>query len=247
MKTFRHAGDRGDIIYSLPVMRHLGGGTMLIESAPYTREQLTPDKWAGLDKILLEQPYVIDVKAYDGGVVDVNLNDFRDPMFKAIRAGHSRDVCLAEWMCRTHKVPVSTVDRQWLDINPHKVVRVVISRSGAGRNGRHVYHNPEFPWRRVMDKYAGDDVVFLGTELEHAVFSAQIADVQHYRTPSLYEAARVIAGADMFIGNQNCLAAIAEGLKKKKVLEVWPAGPNCLFTRDGVVNVFGYDQELPDL
>jgi hypothetical protein len=72
-------------------------------------------------------------------------------------------------------------------------------------------------------------------------------EVPHYKTKTLLEAARVIAGADLYVGNQTATHAIAEGLKKRIILEVWPEGPNCIVHRPGVVH--GWDQyvKLPEL
>jgi len=59
--------------------------------------------------------------------------------------------------------------------------------------------------------------------------------------------AQVISGADLFIGNQSCAYAIAEGLKKRAVLEVCTWLPNCLFHRPDVTHGWDFGTKLPDL
>ncbi len=66
-------------------------------------------------------------------------------------------------------------------------------------------------------------------------------------TANLLEVARVIAGSRLFVGNQSCPAAIAEGLKHPMILEVFPTMANCCFERLGRINAWGDDIELPAL
>jgi ADP-heptose:LPS heptosyltransferase len=71
--------------------------------------------------------------------------------------------------------------------------------------------------------------------------------VPHQPTSNLLEAARVIAGADLFVGNQSCCFWIAEAMKKKLVLEVWPQGPNSNVFRDGATQGFDQNVWLPEI
>lgn len=252
MTVFRHAGDLGDIVYSLPVVRHMGGGVLYIEAAPYTRQKLTRDKWCGIDRLLAEQPYISGVTDHRPSGVTVNLNDFRQIMFSELRVNKAAiGVSLQSWMLRAHRIPTTAADEPWLqvappaDFNPASV-RVVINRTGPGRDPKFVYHNPEFPWRKVLDTY-GDACCFIGSEHEWRSFCGTFGPVPWCSTPSLYEAAQVIAACDLFIGNQSVCHAIAEAMKKRIVLEVWPSGPNCLFHRPGVVHGWDHRVELPAL
>lgn len=247
MLTFRHAGDLGDILAFLPVMRFLGGGDLLIEAAPYTRQKLTPDKWCGLDLLLKQQPYINDVREWKMELVDYNGNDFRAAMVNDIkRRRFDRNKSLADWQLETHSIPLYEKDEAWLTIEPTKIARVVINRTGAGRHHQHVYHNSLFPWRKIWQKYH-QEAVFIGTPPEHVAFCSNCGHVPYYPTKDLAEAASVIAGADLFIGNQSACFWLAEGMKKNLILEVWPQGPNSLTNRPGAV--MGWDQNvtLPDL
>jgi hypothetical protein len=247
MLTYRHAGDAGDIIASLPVVRHFGRGDFLIEASTYTRQALTPDKWCGLDLLLKQQPYINDVREWRREMVTINLNDFRARLFKAIRVGQSKDKSLVDWCLEAHGLPLNLKDTAWLTVDqPVKAAKVVFNRTGPGREPHHVYHNLMFPWHRVWQKYH-ENAVFIGTSLEHASFCAQIGPVPHQPTSNLLEAARVIAGADLFVGNQSCCFWIAEAMKKKLVLEVWPQGPNSNVFRDGATQGFDQNVWLPEI
>lgn len=65
MKTFRHGGKMGDVIFSLPTIRELGGGILYLP-------ERTPDGCSNLYsfmKSLLElQPYITEVKEYPSGL-----------------------------------------------------------------------------------------------------------------------------------------------------------------------------------
>lgn len=247
MKTFRHAGDRGDLLAALPAIRAFGGGVLYIEAAPYTRERLTPDKWCGLDLLLKEQPYIEDVLPWQGQFVDFNLNDWRSSLVRALRRNQHKDKSLVDWQLEQYGIPLHAKDTAWLTVKePIRAARVVFNRTGPGRQKHHVYHNPAFPWHYVWEKY-GKEAVFVGTPDEHRMFCATCGRVPHYPTADLHEAARVIAGADLFVGNQSACFWLAEGLKKRLVLEVWCEGANSNVFRDGATQGLDENVKLPDL
>lgn len=246
MRTFRHAGDIGDIVSSLPVIRYFGGGALLIEAADYTRQKLTKDKWCGLDLLLKQQPYITDVREWNREMVSVNLNDFRANLHRFMRKGMFKDKSLTDWHLEAHGVPLTEKNTAWIQSEPHRVDRVVINRTGPGRAPHHVYQNPSFPWHRVWQKYH-KEAVFIGSPIEYEVFKHTCGEIPYFPTANLLEAARVIAGSDLFIGNQSVCFWIAEAMKKNLILEVWPSGPNSLTFRPGAI--MGWDQNvaLPDL
>jgi hypothetical protein len=254
MNTYRHAGDLGDILAGLPVIRYFGVGVLYIEAAPYTRQFLTPDKWCGLDILLKQQPYIVDVLPWENQRANITMNDFRANMGRALRkASIQRNYddpafrkSLVDWQLEAHGVPLTERDRAWLAVEPNPVAPVVINRTGPGRAPHHVYQNPNFPWHWVWQKYH-DKAVFIGTPEEHRVFSATCGDLRYHPTKDLNEAARVIAGASLFIGNQSACFWIAAGLHKPHVLEVWPSGPNSCLFYPGAIHGWNVDVELPNL
>jgi hypothetical protein len=57
------------------------------------------------------------------------------------------------------------------------------------------------------------DAVFVGLAEEHRAFEQAMGwSIPHYQTESMLDVAEVIAGADMFIGNQSQCLALAIGL-----------------------------------
>lgn len=246
MKSFRMAGDLGDLCLSLPVVRHFGGGIMYLETAKYTREPMTPQRIKLIEPLLRAQPYISDVRPWRGEPCDYNLNDFRAVMGRSHKAGKGFQTALVDWFLDTFQVPRTAKDEPWLTVEAIRVKPVVFSRSGPGRRPEHVYHNSQFPWHRVWQKY-GRDAVFVGLPEEHEEFCATCGEVDYQPTEDLLQVAQVIAGADLFVGNQSCPHAIAESLKKRIVLEVWKQGPNCLAFRPDVIHGWSADIKLPDL
>lgn len=246
MITYKHFGDAGDVIAGLPVIRHFGRGILYLEASVYTRVPLTRDNWRGLDRILKEQPYIQDVLEWKREPVSYNLNDWRARLFKSIRLGQDREKSLLAWQLEQYGIPPSAAAEPWIKVEPKKIARVVINRTGTGRLPHHVYQNPDFPWHWVWQKYK-DFAVFVGTNEEHEVFCATCGDVPHVQTKDLYEAAQVIAGCDMFVGNQSVCFWLACAMFKPIVLEVWPAGPNCCILRDNIVLGWNRKVVLPEL
>lgn len=245
--TFRHAGDAGDIIASLPAVRALGGGIFMIEAAAYTRVMMTPDNWRGLDKILQEQPYIHGVTEWNRRLTTYNLNDWRVRLGRELRNNKCKDKSLVDWQLEQFGLSPAEKETAWIQIKePIKTAKVVFNRTGTNRAGHHVYHNVRFPWHHIWSKYHKDSV-FVGTKDEHQVFCATCGVVPHYETRDLHDAARVIAGCELFVGNQSCPYWLAEGMKKNLILEVWPNGPNSLSIRDGAIMGWEETFELPNI
>lgn len=221
---------------------------LYIESVPYTREQLTKENWAGLDILLKRQPYIVDVLPYNNERVTFNLNDFRAHMHRALRSGRGKMTALWDWMLETHQCPLLAAKSAWIEVPAYEpgFKYVVFSRSGAGRPHQYRYHNPFFPWRRVWDKYHGE-ALFVGVQNEHENFCASVGQVRWMPTKNLDEAAQVIAGCSLFVGNQSICHMIAEAMKKPILLEVWPEGPNCLSFREDVTHGWDWSVKLPEI
>lgn len=240
------AGDIGDCAWAMPCFRALGGGTLCLHSERWTREPMTDAKVQSLCSLLITQPYIEDVRwLRRGETVDVNLNDFRAAYFRDFKKPDfpkQRNLC--EWILRTHGCDPDEQNKQWLFVEPTHVSKVIVNRTGADRPASFIYRNHAFPWRRIVEKYSGD-ITFVGSPAEHKDFGRHFGLIPYHKTDNLHSLASVIAGADLFIGNQSCAYAIAEGLKKPAILEVCPWLPNCLFYRSDVIHGWDLNIDLP--
>lgn len=229
--TFHHSGDFGDIIYSLPTIRALGGGSLHIHSTRHVQFTATPDRVRSLASLLEAQSY-IDKVEYTKAPVEYDL-DIWAPFYKPAR--RLADACLLAF-----KLSTSLANEQWLRVsNPNCVSEVVIHRSPR-------YQSQYFPWRTVLQKYHGR-LVMVGLPFEHKNFCDEFWHVPYYPTANYLELAEVIAGSKLFIGNQSSPYAVAEGLKHNTFQEVNMRAPDCVYDRPNAG--YGIDRNilLPEL
>jgi hypothetical protein len=237
MPWFGHSGDLGDIIYALPTVKAAGGGVLYLYHQPgKTWHGMDEKRAASLRSLLVLQPYIRDVVFCPEGrppdASDHNLNGFRDHG----RPGRN----LADMHLATHGFGPELRSAPWLAVDrPAVEATVVFARSSRCRN-------EAFPWKRLWSAYR-NTAGFVGTREEHDDFTRSIGPIPHLATTNLLDVARVIAGSRLFVGNQSCPAAIAEGLKHPMILEVYPPMPNCCFHRLERINAWDGDFELPDV
>lgn len=105
----------------------------------------------------------------------------------------------------------------WLKADPKPIAPVVINRTPRWRD------LPKLNYEAVQDQ----DCIFIGSEQEHDAFTRDFWEIKRHQVSDLMEAARILSGADLFLGNQSSLFAIAEGLKVPRCLEEFYWIPNC--------------------
>lgn len=223
MKTFKHSGNLGDIIYSLPTIIALGGGKLYIGNGtgnlgvsdgcppPYPMTEILVLQIIDLLKL---QPYLSDVKPYGNEKVDYNLDKFREH--------YPSDDHLAEWHLKTFGVKFN-LGRAWLEnIEPRYVNDIIISHSG-----RYITHYNKFNWGAL--KGYEDRCAFIGFEKEHLKFKKYTGlDIKIHPVKSLIEFAQIIKGGKVYIGNQSLGFAFAEALKCPRVVEICYFDSNCM-------------------
>ena len=132
----------------------------------------------------------------------------------------------------------------WLTSTPSSSAkgRILINRTGR-------YRNPFFKWAEVVKKYR-HKLLFIGLHHEWREFCGHFGYVEYLPTSNMLEVAQIIAGCDLFIGNQSCCNAVAEGLKKPIIQETSTIFPDCVWVRvgaqhvyDGVMTLPGFDGE----
>lgn len=235
MKSFIHSGDLGDVIYSLPTVRALGGGFMHPCDMPgvVTGHGMTHDRFLALAPLLRQQDYITAVAWHEPGPHPdrVDLNKFRSMGFDLHRQNLADNYLIANGLPTSHR------DTPWLEAPKMFFESVVISRSAR-------YHNAKFNWRNVLERF-GRNAIFVGTPAEHVAFVVEFGSVPYAHTPTLLDAASIINAADLFIGNQSCPLAIAHGLGKCVIIECCLYCPNCIFNRPGEFPILG-DCEIPN-
>lgn len=215
---FRHDGDLGDLVAALPTMRALGGGHLIIaEGGGSIRESLRGARFESIKPLLLQQPYIhgLEWNPEPQGVT----HDF-----STFRHNEIRGENLARWQARHFGLSVSLAP--WLTVTPSTKAqgRVVVANSGRCRN-------PLFPWTRLL-RFHYPNSLFVGLPDEHEDFRYRTSTrTEFLPTANLLELAEVIAGCQLFIGNQSCPFWIAAALGVPLIQEVWPQGPNSMVER----------------
>jgi hypothetical protein len=231
VRVFSTAGDCGDVIYALPAVRALGGGAIRLFPADYTTARMTAATAESLAALLRRQPYVAACEfAVRPEGTDLD----------AWRRRYRSDLNITEWVCQALGVVPPAPEEPWLTVpRTRKAARVLFHRSAR-------YHNWNFPWGRVYEKY-GRDAAVVGTADEYRDFCAYLGPLPYVATPTLLDLAEVIAGCELLVGNQSAPMAIALGLGRPVVQEVCLMAPNCFWERPNATYGYDADVELPDL
>jgi hypothetical protein len=234
-KTFKHSGDLGDIVYSLPTIRALGGGILYLdpnggEDDPFIKMQCIDGKTRlskqtidTLSPLLKLQPYISDVKYWNGEKVDYNLDEFRkkfnDPRKR------SKTSNLADLHLEQFNLPFSEVEKPWLhvdgEIKLHK--KVIIARSPRVQGGFGTLNATKF--------FLRDNAIFVGVPKEHEFFEWTFGiKIDYHKTDTILELFKVIKGSELFIGNSSFPLSLAIGMGHPHIRqEVDPKVPTTVF------------------
>lgn len=249
LHVFHHSGDLGDIIYSLSAIRASGGGVLYLSPDcryPYPR---LPKMVAGMSNetidpisgFIEDQDYIWQCR-YTMTLpksTDVDFNAFRE-FYKTHRPENFAS------LFKLHNLAAGTdhpEDEPWLTVKETTSIQgkpIVVNRTPR-------YHNPQFPWRQLIQQY-GTKMLFVGLESEYQAFKSinPSVKVEYKKTETVRELASVIDGAKMFLGNQSSPLAIALGLGKNVVVEEWGSNSNCRLKRRNAIYVKGDRLEIPD-
>jgi hypothetical protein len=192
--TFKHSGVTGDIIFSLPTIRKMGGGTLYI--TPYNLQRA--ESIAPLIKI---QDYITDVIISDNlPHIDVDLDKFR------VYAG--RESNLIEAHLKAQGLSDNSWKDGWLRIEDNKpIIDYTYSVINTGSN----YLDPNFDWSKEI-KYLltlSERVFYLGYRGEFDLLNNNEAE---FFECDFVTAAEMIYYAQMFTGGYSALSTIAMGL-----------------------------------
>jgi hypothetical protein len=215
VKTYSCFGDLGDLIYALPVVRGLGAGELVLYPSDRCREMFTPDKVARITSFFLAQPYITGVR-YAETPEGTILDEWRQHWV--------RGRTIMAMMLTTFGLPDNY--SPWLTVEPKRVAACVMNRT-ARYHGKHF----GFSWKQAVRKHT--DAVFVGAKEEHQAFVKKFGKVPYHETPTLMDLAQVIAGADLFVGNQSTPLALAHGLGKRVWVEEHERSPDCHINRAG--------------
>jgi len=237
IKTFKHSGDMGDIIYSLPTIKLLGGGILYLDitggddepickmQCPDGKTKFNEHSFNFLKPLLDKQSYIKEVKIYNKEKIDYNLNNFRytfsDPKRRS-KTGNLLDLHLnafnlPEW---DHNLP-------WIEVDNIKKLdkKTIVARTPRYQSSHTWFESQRFNF--------SDKSIFVGLEREHDLFEWTFGiKIPFYKVRDALELAEILKGANHLISNQTSILAIGIGLGTVSIVqEVYTKFPNVVFEK----------------
>ena len=233
MNTYKHSGTLGDLIYSLPIVKHTGGGKFYLhlnqidwigkhyygaEPNPFHQGRMTMKDFLFMEPFMKAQRYITGFEPLDPRTAEIshNLDKFRAPF-----VGHPGNYVDIFASCFGINDPTEQMllrTTPWITVPETKTVEgknIVINRTSRWLPGE---KNPV--WAQWVEDGVIADAIFIGLPEEHKAFEQFIGtSIDYQPTKDLLEVAQYIAGADKFIGNQSVALSIAIGLGKEYYCE----------------------------
>ena len=217
---YKHSGATGDLIYSLPVVKHTGGGAFYLHlnqmdwigqhyygsaPAPFHRGRMTQVDYEYMRSFMEAQPYITYFGVMEPGTeITHNLDRFR-PLF----VGHPANYL--DLYGQVHSVDPASMSTPWITVPTPRPIEgrpIVVNRTA-----RWIGAAPNTLWADLKAQGVEEQAVFVGLPEEHTAFAQATGwNIPYHPTPTMLDLAEVIAGADTFVGNQSQAYALAVGL-----------------------------------
>ncbi len=230
-RKFKHSGALGDLIYSLPLVKHFGGGDFYLHlnqmdwigqhyygalPSPFHQGRMTEADYEYMRSFMNAQEYITAFDILDPRTAEIthNLDRFRVPF-----VGHPDNYI--NIYCQVFGLDTKQQNHcastPWLTVPRKEDLAgrdVVINRTE-----RWIPNTMDPAWQDLKTQGLADRAVFVGLEREYLKFKEDTGwDIPWRATQTMLELAEVIAGADVFVGNQSQCLALAIGLG---VEEIW--------------------------
>jgi hypothetical protein len=228
VNKFKHSGAFGDLIYSLPLVKHFGGGDFYLhlnqidwigmnyygsKPDPFHQGRLTEKDYEFMQDFMLAQEYINEFSILDStSEVTHNLDRFR-PVFVG-HPGNYVDIYAAVFGFKDPEIRSTLRNTAWLTVPETKQVK------GRGiainRTLRWIPPSLGKQWYDWRHQGVEQNAFFLGLEHEYDAFKkATDWNIPYQPVNSMLELAQYIAGAEKFIGNQSVALSLAIGLGTK--------------------------------
>jgi hypothetical protein len=234
MTTFSHSGTFGDIIYAMSLTKHLGGGDFYLRlnnidnmakhvfgpnaSAGDHSGEMTKKQFDSLTEFMEFQPYINSWRVWNGEKIDYAL-EFAGPEIVKQQGNYAWANARANGVDPDKHYKEFMLD-PWIEVD--KAIKVKGRPVVVNRVNRHLYgcQMVDETWVDMFDRGLADVGIYVGMEHEHAWFQDVFKiKIPHYKTDNVMDVARVIAGAEQFIGSQSMCLSLAIGLGKTFLCE----------------------------
>ena len=225
-KSFTHSGTLGDVLTSLCIVKLLGGGDFYLRlnnmdkmiqeklgwpNAGIHSGRMTQKDFDMLEPLMNSQSYINSFQVWNGEQVT---NEFEEQCrFHQANGVWPRNFSnqYAASQGIDPEINFEALQQQpWLECSDPICIPgrpIIISRNEKYLDNAPVY-NPV--WKEWIDMGLGDRCVFVGHPSEHAWFEDLYkCEVDYYATEDLLHLSRVLAGCELFIGNQSMPGTMA--------------------------------------
>lgn len=230
--TYRHSGGFGDIIYSLAVLPKLPRGKFLLAMHnianvtreygynvdtihPYHRERLKHEDFVLMKPLLERQPYIESVGKWFTGdpLPTYNLDEFRK-----IAWFDPATVGFLAWFHKAVNLPydINEEVKPWLHCDPKPVAKIIVARTARYLDQTNGLKLHKMLYEKGDHK---NNAMFIGTAEEHQAYEVQVGPITRYEVADYLDMMNVIAGANLFVGNQTFAYALAVGTGVPTILE----------------------------
>lgn len=226
MNSYKHSGTAGDLIYSLPIVKHTGGGKFYlhldqinwmgkhyygVEPPPYHESRMNQNDYIFLKPLLEAQDYISSCEILDPKKTEIthNLDRYRTAFVG--HPGNYVDIYADTFGFTNTEVKKSLRQTPWLQVKEPTIIAdrdIVVNRTG-----RWLPPTLSPIWLDWQQQGLEDRSVFIGLPEEHLAFQTATGwSIPYQKTNDALEMAQIIAGASNFIGNQSMALSIAIGL-----------------------------------
>lgn len=168
--------------------------------------------------LLLAQEYVDSYIKFEGQMIDIDMDKIRMEIYTNQPKGS-----LNRWPFYAFPQMTADLSRPWLSVKRRigaMADKIVLNFTQRYRN-----HTITYFFLKKHEK----DIIFVGLPNEHELFCKQWnLNIHYQKVKDFLELAEIIASCKFFCGNQSMAYQIAEGLKVKRVLELFPMMPNVI-------------------
>jgi len=253
--TFKHSGTFGDIVYSMPLVKHFGGGEYYLHlnqidyltqhfyggmPSPFHQGRMNMNDFNYMKSFMEAQDYISKFKVLDPQQeITHNLDRFRQ-MFVG-HPGNYVDIYSHSMGLRDTALIDSIRTSPWLTVPQPRIIEnkpVVINRTD-----RWLPNKLSPQWAAWKNEGMERDAIFVGLPQEYETFKRTMGwDIPYQNCPTMLDLAEIIAGAGLFIGNQSVALSIAIGLGVEVACEQRTDLPlernECYFHNASRVNYF---------
>jgi hypothetical protein len=233
VNKFKHSGAFGDLIYSLSIVKYLGGGEFYLhlnqidwigqhyygsKPNPFHQGRLKESDFEFMKEFMLAQEYLSKFEIMNpASEITHNLDRFRT-LFVG-HPGNYVDIYSVTFGIKDPLIRTSLRNSPWLTVPEVKVVEnrpVVINRTS-----RWIPSVLGKQWTKWQEENLEKKSVFVGLPEEYEQFKKTLKwDIPYQPVDNMLELAQYIAGAELFIGNQSVALSLAIGLGTKFYCEL---------------------------